>query len=180
MLLYEYCQQATFDFGELRNVVCSENRTTSMAVGGVKPKSELKMTECADFGGLVEKVARPLFGCNGVFVGENIPSKKLANACKSMCVKESANDVALLVDSTIFGSAKDGLVITSRAVYFKNGFEYPIVVPWTKLETVEISGDGDLLINAHNFQTIGMEKVEAEALVDILKAAREWVSQKAN
>lgn len=174
--LYGYCQQATFDFGGEEKSRCSANRMTSAEAGVARPVSHFEMSECFGFLEVVERAARQLAGCAEVFVGENIPPKKLANACKSMNVKEPAGEVALLVDATIFGSAKDGLAVTPRAVYFKNGFEHPIVVPWTKLEAVEIQEDGNLSINAYHFQTIGMEKVESESLVDVLNTVREWMS----
>ena len=46
-----------------------------------------------------------------------IPQKKVRNAIKSYAPDVSESEVLLLLDTTVFGSAKDGLLLTSDALY---------------------------------------------------------------
>jgi TIR domain-containing protein len=71
--------------------------------------------------GLLEEIQKSLEGFtdNSVFVG-TVPSKKLKNAIATYASQVSPEDVLLLYDNTTFGSAKDGLLLTSDAVYWRN------------------------------------------------------------
>lgn len=53
------------------------------------------------------------------YVFDNIPDKKLINALRYYQVPEDASIYALL-DTTVFGSAKTGLVITPYGLYWRN------------------------------------------------------------
>lgn len=67
-----------------------------------------------------------------------IPEKKKYNAHISMMVKEDEHVVQ--IDSTMFGSNKEGLVITDRALYYKNSFEVPHRIEWKSLKTCSRDG----------------------------------------
>ena len=58
----------------------------------------------------------------GLYVSPDIPAKKLNNA-KRACEIPPSVSILGLVDSTMFGSAKDCLVFGEDAIYFHNGFE---------------------------------------------------------
>ncbi|MGI3004181.1 hypothetical protein ACRTDJ_14010 [Shewanella algae] len=59
------------------------------------------------------------FHSDGLFVAPNIPSKKAKNA--SACYGMSASvNIYAIVDSTVFGSAKNGLAFTSEGLFWKN------------------------------------------------------------
>ncbi|TVL44067.1 hypothetical protein AYI98_17995 [Shewanella algae] len=59
------------------------------------------------------------FHSDGLFVAPNIPSKKAKNA--SACYGMSSSvDIYAIVDSTVFGSAKNGLAFTSEGLFWKN------------------------------------------------------------
>ena len=63
------------------------------------------------------------------FVLENIPSEKLSNAIKRYASIISEDEVIIfLYDYTVFGSANDGFVLTSKRLYFKNIVEKGRVV----------------------------------------------------
>lgn len=55
---------------------------------------------------------------NGFFVSD-IPGKKLQNACKYFPIPQPENVIALY-DSTVFGSCKTGLAISTDGIYWKN------------------------------------------------------------
>lgn len=68
---------------------------------------------------------------DAIFLAGEIPDDKLTNAIQTYAPEVLPDDVWLLFDNTSFGSAKDGLLITSKAVYWRNFTEKP--------ETVRIS-----------------------------------------
>lgn len=59
------------------------------------------------------------FHSDGLFVAPNIPSKKAKNASACYGMPVSVNIYAI-VDSTVFGSAKNGLAFTSEGLFWKN------------------------------------------------------------
>lgn len=59
------------------------------------------------------------FHSDGLFVAPNIPSKKAKNAIACYGMPVSVNIYAI-VDSTVFGSAKNGLAFTSEGLFWKN------------------------------------------------------------
>ncbi len=85
-----------------------------------------------------------------VYVGEGIPDAKRQAAHKSMNVAEPADEILLLLDTTAFGSGKDGFVVTQKAIYFKNMWEHPIRVAWSDVGTIEREGKR-FPINGYSF-----------------------------
>lgn len=56
---------------------------------------------------------------SNVFVAPNIPIAKLRNAINSYAPMLNPRDVLLLVDDTLFGGSREGMIITEDAVYAK-------------------------------------------------------------
>ncbi len=75
---------------------------------------------------------------NNYFAGNNIPPKKVRNARASLGVPFD-EEVIALIDLTIFGSAKDALIITNRGIYAKNVFETPQQLRWEILKYMRIT-----------------------------------------
>lgn len=61
-----------------------------------------------------------------VFCKPDIPLKKLGNAIHSYAPSIQIDDVLVLVDDTFFGSAKDGLIITTDRIFAKELASKPI------------------------------------------------------
>ncbi|MBP4042942.1 hypothetical protein J9885_17295 [Aeromonas sp. SrichE-2G] len=74
---------------------------------------------------------------NGLLIAPDIPEKKLNNAAKSMNLEDTIGSVIALLDSTLFGSGKDGLAFTGEKMVYKPAFESPEVVNFSDLETAE-------------------------------------------
>jgi hypothetical protein len=55
------------------------------------------------------------------YLGNEIPEKKLNNAMSSYAKDVEADEVLGLADNTVFGNAKQGLVLTSKGIVFQNG-----------------------------------------------------------
>ena len=99
-----------------------------------------------------------------VYLGDNIPDKKRMNAHRALAVKEPMADICVLADATVFGGAEEGLVVTPKAVYFKNSFESPNRMPLEDIERVEVR-KSDLTVNGVQFTSIGGELKRAAPLL---------------
>ncbi len=107
----------------------------------------------------------PAIKKNGdVYVGDNIPDKKRMNAHRALCVKEPISDICVLADATVFGGAEEGLVVTPKAVYFRNSFENPNRIPFEEIRRVEVLKK-DLTVNGQKFTSIGGELERAAPLL---------------
>ncbi|EHH2448991.1 hypothetical protein MPV89_001000 [Vibrio vulnificus] len=73
----------------------------------------------------------------GLHIAPDIPEKKLNNAAKSMCLQDAIGSVIALLDSTVFGSGKDGLAFTGEKMVYKPAFESPVVLNFSDLEAAE-------------------------------------------
>jgi hypothetical protein len=86
----------------------------------------------------------------GNFKGEylylkgSIPEKKLINAIQTYAAGVSREAALLLYDNTVFGSAKDGLIMTADSIYWRgNNFDSCGVLHFSDIKTVHYS-DGIL------------------------------------
>lgn len=106
---------------------------------------------------VIDTILQVFESCRGVegleelYIGQDIPDDKLSNAAESMKIKE--NEVAILWDTTVFGSAKDGMLVTEKAVYFKNLWEDPKRYTWNRILKLGNDGDGDFSIGSFTFNT---------------------------
>jgi len=71
----------------------------------------------------------------------DIPEKKLANAIESFAKNVAPSQVVALCDSTLFGSAKDGFLITTAAFYCKEMAEDPISFDFIDISSINLSRD---------------------------------------
>jgi hypothetical protein len=81
-----------------------------------------------------------------IFFSGSIPDKKLNNAISSYGFQSKTKDVILLIDDTVFGSAKDGLLITDHHICAKEAFESPWQISLDTISSVKMDG-GRLIIN---------------------------------
>jgi hypothetical protein len=61
-----------------------------------------------------------------VYLAPNIPLKKLHNALDSYSAGLGPDDVLALLDDTIFGSGKDGALVTAKELWLKEAFTPPV------------------------------------------------------
>ncbi len=80
----------------------------------------------------INQVAR-----KNLHIAPDIPEKKLNNAASSMKLQDNVGSVIALIDSTIFGSGKDGLAFTGERMVYKPAFSSPEIVDFHEIELAE-------------------------------------------
>lgn len=80
----------------------------------------------------VSKVAK-----KDIHLAPDIPEKKLNNAASSMKLQDNVGSIIALLDSTVFGSGKDGLAFTGKRMVYKPAFLPPEVVDFDELESAK-------------------------------------------
>ena len=115
-------------------------------------------------------LARTVLGGNSdVFFSPGIPEKKAENAIASFGSTVAKKDILMLFDSTVFGSAKEGMIVTAQAIYWKNIMENPVQLPLRVIKEVAVS-KRDLLINGNKFLIgPGIDTTELEALAEYVR-----------
>lgn len=77
-----------------------------------------------------------------IFLAPDIPPAKRDNAIQTYATTGADETVWLLVDDSIFGSAKDGLVLTERYLYARRDFFTPPVrFPLAQISSVQMRED---------------------------------------
>jgi ribosomal protein L40E len=67
-----------------------------------------------------------------------IPPKKMKNARKSFFKHDSGEYPYLFIDQTIFGSAKEGVVLTQKGLYWKVHFHKAQYIPYKKIKDLQL------------------------------------------
>ncbi|WP_170288323.1 J domain-containing protein [Marilutibacter maris] len=86
-----------------------------------------------------------------VYARPNIPHKKLDGAISSYAPGVSPGDVIVLLDDTLFGGAKEGLLVTNDAVYCKQKLDNPRQIAFRDIRQVEPGTHSRVLINGAEF-----------------------------
>lgn len=88
-----------------------------------------------------------LTGVAATFLHPSIPAKKIENVRKLHEAHLPADEAILgIYDATVFGSAKDGWVVTSKRLCFKNQIDAPQSLAWTDVKDDQIYVDGNHLL----------------------------------
>ncbi|MDR7016091.1 hypothetical protein [Acinetobacter sp. 3657] len=75
-----------------------------------------------------------------VYLAPHIPEQKLQGAASYLPVSVVLSDVLMLIDDTVFGSAKAGLCLTERGIYTKESFEDSNMFLFEYIKTINVSG----------------------------------------
>ena len=85
-------------------------------------------------------------GVRNVFYAPSIPEAKLERARAAHAAHLPGDEpVAMLYDDTYFGSAEEGLVLTSKRLCWKTFGEPPTQLPWGVIDAETISANGSYL-----------------------------------
>lgn len=135
---------------------------------------------------LLEGIQKALKDCadSHLYLGEAIPPDKLANAISSYAPDVSPKDVLLFFDNTVFGGAKDGLLLTAEAVYWHNISSKPGQIKYSDIEAVlsrvsdGILGAAKILINQEQIDLqLGDKNKLAEALANVIRYLTDQVKR---
>ncbi len=116
----------------------------------------------------------PLFFLGG------IPEKKLTHAINTYATEVHPDDVLALLDSSVFGSSKEGALLTETALYANESFNDPKQINLSDITTVTIS-KRVFLINGIEFFTSVLPKKSnllfSELLLELSNSLNEKGSQ---
>lgn len=85
----------------------------------------------------LKEYAHTLLG-DGTHIAPNVPDKKLNGAIKNYAEDALPEHVVVLYDSTLFKSAKEGMLFLGDRFYFKPLLEKPICVYYKDLQRVDL------------------------------------------
>jgi ribosomal protein L40E len=111
---------------------------------------------------------------NRVFIDPDIPTKKLVNARSKYITRDEP--IIVLVDDTLFGSAKDGLAISENYVYAKGTLGDIKSVKLSSIRSVSSQsnklGSLDIYFGGNLFVTLStIDKEDHDFVIGVLKAA---------
>lgn len=133
-------------------------------------RAQFNLSMTGGFGHIKEALDK-LKGLERVFVGKDIPDKKLMNAVKEYAKDVSPSDVLLLVDDTLFGNAKNGFLITPTSIYFHQMGMTPQCITLNSITSVALDKQKsvtNLLVNGVKVQSIGVSQESIAPIVEIL------------
>jgi len=107
-----------------------------------------------------------------IYFSPNIPTKKLMNALNAYAFGGQREGALVLVDNTVFGSAKDGGLLTPTMFYAHNMMEPPVSISLRDIESVAFTEGMTcrIHINGSNFlETNGLDKYAMRIFADMLR-----------
>lgn len=124
------------------------------------------------------------FHSEGLYVAPDIPRKKADNAAASYGMPSSAK-VFAIVDSTVFGSAKNGMAFTSHGLFWKNDWTTTSAkthMPWEEFKATTqgraTKGSELFLGNGCAFGMAG-SSMKPDALLQLLEKLAEQLQEPA-
>jgi hypothetical protein len=143
-----------------------------------KAQNEKASKKSGDSSELLEEIQQLLKDCTDshLSLAEAIPPDKLANAIAAYAPRVSPKDVLLFFDNTVFGGAKDGLLLTADAVYWHNISSKPGQLSYTDIQNVDfrestsIFTAAKIAINQDQIDlNMGDKNKLAEALANVIR-----------
>jgi hypothetical protein len=119
-----------------------------------------------------------------IFV-EPIPAAKLSNAVTSMRV-EAGDRVLGLIDTTVFGGAREGLLVCERGIYWKNYGPNPEYLTWEEFRDLTLQPSKNIFAAGIRFSDgrrfqIEVQRVDAvlQLLLELQALAKETIAEPA-
>lgn len=129
----------------------------------------------------------PFGGFSRAYFAPKIPVKKLSGALESYGQGLDPEDVLVVVDSTVFGGAREGMLLTERGIRTKGLASSPTEWKWQEIRQIEVSGS-DLYINAYKMADCTMAEPKelrplfsvVQEYLNLLRSPQEQHAQSAN
>jgi len=122
------------------------------------------------------------FSCDDFYLGEEAPAKKINGAIESYAPQITPKMVLLLYDDTVFGSAKEGFLLTPSNIHWRNTGEGPKAMKFTSIEEMTVKEScsifklAELQLNGETVDVNGSSVKErnqiAQHLLKIIEATR--------
>ncbi|SDU31058.1 hypothetical protein [Geopseudomonas guangdongensis] len=120
-------------------------------------------------------VANSFANCSKVYVGNNVPPKLVSNAIGSFGFSVSPQEIAVLLDDTLFGSGKDGCLVCEGRIIFKEAFSDAIEYSYDEINLLQIDGS-EVFINGRKVHKFTMpDKKDLKFCFEVLN---KWISLK--
>ncbi|SIR75723.1 J domain-containing protein [Pseudacidovorax sp. RU35E] len=107
-----------------------------------------------------------------VYLAPYIPPKKLTGAGSSIVLGEGDDKVLVLIDATVFGGAKEGIVLTEEGIHFKELGSSAQRRFWEDIREVEVRGT-KVLVNGSAIADCTM--CEKRELLQVFGVVREFL-----
>lgn len=115
--------------------------------------------------------------CSRIHLAPGIPPKLLSNAMEAFKFKGDAREIVALIDNTMFGSGKDGCLICSDRILFREPFAEPTEYLFIEIRQIQ-SHDQRAFINGRDVMKFNMpDKRDLSACFEVLA---EWLGGQAD
>jgi len=114
---------------------------------------------------------------NCIFFTPNIPEKKMYNALRAYAFLEEDEKALLLIDETIFGGAKEGVLLSDRKLYIHALFERPRMIDIADIKSVKfVNSKVDRMIYINDKRFYYPINQDALAIEQFCQMLREIIS----
>lgn len=158
--------------GDLRSASQTQPSDTAPAAEPAKPTPAQRAR--VSLAQVLDRELPNRLGLNRIYVAPHIPSAKVMPALYSYGVGTALKDVLLVMDTTMMGGAKDGLMLTEWGILYKELLNAPQQIAWEQVQSIEPRGT-KLYVNGQRILECAMS--DAESLVRVFKAVAMFVSQ---
>lgn len=118
---------------------------------------------------MLQQRLAPFRGFDRTYFAPAIPAKKLVAARGNYAMGIKEEDVLVLMDATVFGGAKEGLILTNEGIRIKELMVSPIDWQWKDVRDLEVRGTA-LRINGHQVADNTMvDKPEMQRLFAVVQ-----------
>jgi hypothetical protein len=114
-----------------------------------------------------------------IFFAPNVPPKKLKNALNVYAGKAVFEEILVLIDCTVFGSAKDGVLITNERIYAHDTWGESNSYLWKDIDKIAFKPDDEDKVQINEidfFTTIGLDRATVEKLIEMVEEILRLVS----
>jgi molecular chaperone DnaK (HSP70)/ribosomal protein L7/L12 len=136
-------QSSEMEVASNANVICHELSVDTIKLPTPVDSSSREVSTRVSSGSLIHRnkvlklIGRFTSGTpdDSTYVWPKLPPQKIKNAIASYA-KVNSSEILLLHDSTVFGSAKDGFIMTSTHIFWKDMNEQPRSIRFSEVSTI--------------------------------------------
>ncbi|WP_208510370.1 J domain-containing protein [Variovorax paradoxus] len=133
------------------------------------PRATEKPAARASLRDLFQARLAPYGGFSRGYFAPRIPVKKLGAARGNYAADIKEEDVVALIDTTVFGGAKEGIVLTEEGMRIKELMSATTDLPWADIRSLDIRGTA-IWVNGHQVADCPMvDKPEVERIFAVVR-----------